>query len=110
VHSTTEPLGLEPKQIAYIRSAITEELKNYTKYKVFVFGSRALGKFRKYSDLDLWIEATPAVPSSKLARLRQLFSDSDLPIKVDLVTPEICLEEYKPSIDASKKLWFAVHG
>jgi predicted nucleotidyltransferase len=53
--------------------------------KVWVFGSRATGRARRYSDLDLAIDAGRRLTLDEIARLSEAFSDSDLPYKVDLV-------------------------
>jgi type I restriction enzyme S subunit len=53
--------------------------------KVWVFGSRATGRARRYSDLDLAIDAGRLLTLDEIAELTEAFSDSDLPYKVDLV-------------------------
>ena len=53
--------------------------------KAWVFGSRAGGRARPYSDLDLTIDAGRPLSLDETARLAEAFSDSDLPYKVDLV-------------------------
>ncbi len=53
--------------------------------KVWVFGSRATGRARRYSDLDLAIDAGRLLTIDEIAELTEAFSDSDLPYKVDLV-------------------------
>ena len=53
--------------------------------KAWVFGSRAIGRARPYSDLDLAIDAGRRLTLDEIARLSEAFSDSDLPYKVDLV-------------------------
>jgi predicted nucleotidyltransferase len=50
--------------------------------KVWVFGSRANGTARRYSDLDLALEGDAVL---SLDRLDDALSESDLTIKVDLV-------------------------
>jgi predicted nucleotidyltransferase len=50
-----------------------------------VFGSRATGRARRYSDLDLAIDASRRLTLAEIARLNEAFSDSDLPYRVDLV-------------------------
>jgi predicted nucleotidyltransferase len=50
-----------------------------------VFGSRATGRARRYSDLDLAIDAGRQLTLDETARLAEAFSDSDLPYRVDLV-------------------------
>ena len=53
--------------------------------KVWVFGSRATGRARRYSDLDLAIDAGRPLTLDEIAGLAEAFSDSDLPYKVDVV-------------------------
>lgn len=53
--------------------------------KVWVFGSRATGRARRYSDLDLAIDAGRPLTLNEFAILAEAFSDSDLPYRVDIV-------------------------
>ena len=53
--------------------------------KILVFGSRASGCARQYSDLDLAIIGDEPLTLDISAILREAFSDSDLPFKVDFV-------------------------
>jgi predicted nucleotidyltransferase len=53
--------------------------------KAWVFGSRANGRTRRYSDLDLAIDAGRKLTLDELAEMAEAFSDSDLPYRVDLV-------------------------
>ncbi len=53
--------------------------------EVWVFGSRATGRARPYSDLDLAIDAGRPLTLDEAARLSEAFSDSDLPYRVDVV-------------------------
>jgi len=53
--------------------------------RAWVFGSRATGRARHYSDLDLAIDAGRRLTLDEIARLTEAFSDSDLPYKVDLI-------------------------
>jgi predicted nucleotidyltransferase len=49
----------------------------------WVFGSRATGRARRYSDLDLAIDAGRPLTLDEIAALTEAFSDSDLPYAVD---------------------------
>lgn len=100
-----KPLGLSDSQVEFIENTLRSFLKAKSKYIVSVFGSRARGGYRQYSDLDLWIESIPPLTRAEEAELRNLFEDSDLPIKVDIVTPESCLESYLENILAEKQTW-----
>lgn len=51
----------------------------------WVFGSRAAGRARPLSDLDLAIDAGRPLTLDEIAALNEAFSDSDLPYKVDIV-------------------------
>ncbi len=53
--------------------------------RVWVFGSRATGRARRYSDLDLAIDAGRRLTLDETATLAETFSDSDLPYRVDVV-------------------------
>jgi len=54
-------------------------------YEVWVFGSRAKGTAKPYSDLDLCIITEKPLPLSVISSLCYDFSESDLPWKVDVV-------------------------
>jgi predicted nucleotidyltransferase len=53
--------------------------------QVWVFGSRATGRARRYSDLDLAIDAGRALTLDEAASLADAFSESDLSYRVDVV-------------------------
>jgi type I restriction enzyme S subunit len=54
-------------------------------YKVVVFGSRATGKAKKYSDVDLALFGSSKIAPMVAARLAEAFEDSSLPYNVDVV-------------------------
>jgi uncharacterized protein len=54
--------------------------------EVLAFGSRATGRrLKPFSDLDLCLRGSRALPSAVLEALHAAFTDSDLPIKVDVI-------------------------
>lgn len=55
------------------------------KYKVFVFGSRATGRARKWSDYDIGIMGEEEAPFSILASLSEELENSNIPVNVDVV-------------------------
>lgn len=62
--------------------------------RVAVFGSRATGRARPFSDLDLLILEPSPLPWSARVALLDAFEASDLPFRIDLVetnalTPEM---------------------
>jgi len=65
--------------------------------KVCVFGSRATGKHRPFSDLDLCILGETPVSDATMDSLREAFQESDLPYKVDIVDVHSMTPEFKKS-------------
>jgi len=71
-------------------------------YKVFVFGSRAKGTKKPFADLDLLISGDTPIPNLTVALLRDAFSESDLPFRVDLLDEKTTSSEFLAAIDADK--------
>jgi len=82
VSEGTPALDVAPHEWAVVR-AILEQLA--PEYEVWAFGSRATGRAKPYSDLDLALISDQRIPLDVTARLSEAFSESDLPWKVDLV-------------------------
>ena len=53
--------------------------------QVRVFGSRATGRARPFSDLDLLVTQPQRLSWTQRAELRELFEASELPFRVDVV-------------------------
>jgi predicted nucleotidyltransferase len=68
----------------------------------WVFGSRATGRARRYSDLDLAIDAGRRLTLDEFAMLGEAFSDSDLSYKVDLVDWHAIDERFRQAIAAER--------
>lgn len=58
---------------------------NPSEYKVFIFGSRATEKAKKYSDYDVGIIGKKPVPWRILSLIEEALEESDLLYKVDVV-------------------------
>lgn len=59
--------------------------KYVPEHEVWAFGSRVNQKPKKYSDLDLVIKTEAPLSAGVIAHLREAFSESNLPFKVDVV-------------------------
>lgn len=72
--------------------------------KVWIFGSRAKGLARRFSDLDLAIDAnqTP-LPQKTMALLLDDFEESDLPYKVDIIDWNCISNDFRLIIQKEKK-------
>lgn len=67
--------------------------------EVWAFGSRVGQKAKKHSDLDLAIRTDMPLPAGVLARLRDAFSEADLPFKVDVVDWSMIGEAFRRIIE-----------
>lgn len=54
-------------------------------YKVFLFGSRAVGNNSKWSDFDIGIIGKEVLPYSKLEMIESELEDSNIPYRVEIV-------------------------
>jgi uncharacterized protein len=70
--------------------------------RAWVFGSRATGRARLYSDLDLAVDAGRRLTLDETARLAEAFSDSDLPYRVDVVDWRTIDDRWRHTIVAER--------
>ena len=77
------PVDISPDHREIVWRVLAELLP--TSAQIWVFGSRATGRARRYSDLDLVIDAGRRLTLDETAMLREAFEESDLPYRVDLV-------------------------
>lgn len=75
-------IDLEPRHLALVAGILQNHARGYA---VWVFGSRANGNAKPYSDLDLLLRGDAPVPPLVLGDLREALDDSNLPFRVDLV-------------------------
>ena len=75
-------VALSPEQLHDVRQIIAQVIPDS---KVWVFGSRATGKARPFSDLDLLLTQPPKLNWAQRAALRDGFEASRLPFRVDVV-------------------------
>lgn len=89
------------KDLEIVKKVILEVLPDV---KVFAFGSRVNGKCGKFSDLDLALDSEMIIPLEKLAALREEFSESNLPFRVDLVDLNRVPENIRINVVNSEKI------
>jgi len=75
-------IELTPEQIETVRRILVQYVPGL---EVRIFGSRVDGRAKPYSDLDLALMTEQPLPLRTAALLRDAFSESDLPFKVDIV-------------------------
>lgn len=80
--SDTPHIDIHPDHRDIVRRILQLHVPHAT---VWVFGSRTTGTARAFSDLDIAIITAQPLPLDVSASLRDDFTESDLPFKVDVV-------------------------
>jgi predicted nucleotidyltransferase len=68
--------------------------------RALVFGSRAHGGARQYSDLDLALEWDRPLGLDLMSQIAEALSESDLPYKVDIVDLALVDPAFRARIEA----------
>jgi len=92
-------LDLEPRYLAMLFPILDKHVPGA---RVWAFGSRVKGTAKKFSDLDLAIEASEPLGLRTLALLEQDLSDSDLPIKVDVLDLAGLTPSFRKLVEAQR--------
>lgn len=77
-----------------VKSILNKYLPN-SNYKYFIFGSRAMPKHRKFSDLDIGILGPSEIPGSIMVQIKQDLNDSDIPYLTEVVDFSTVSENFK---------------
>lgn len=93
------PIAVSPAEWEIICNVLQ---KNVPQYEVWAFGSRATGKAKPYSDLDLVVMTSLPLPLSLSAAISDDFSESDLPWKVDVLDWSTVSESFRKIIERDK--------
>ena len=94
--------GLTQSQFEFIESEVVEPLQK-SGAKVYVFGSRARGDYKPFSDLDLMVESTQR--TALIGTLQEKLQESRFPFKVDLVHFSEFAEAYKNGYLKERQVW-----
>lgn len=93
-------IALTEGELALVRAILQEHLP--PDVKVSVFGSRAGGRVKPFSDIDLLLEGPAPLSLSQLGTLADAFDESLLPYKVDLVDRRSVDDRFGAIVDATK--------
>lgn len=76
--------SLDEKTVGEIKDILFRFI-NPKKVKAFIFGSRALGNARKFSDVDIGLRGKSEIPLGIKSAMEEAFEESDIPFTVDVV-------------------------
>jgi len=92
-------LDMSAAELAIVQEILFRHVPNA---RVYLFGSRATGRAKKFSDLDLCIKADKPLGLNVMSALAEDFSESDLPWKVDVVDWSTTNPDFRKIIDQDK--------
>ncbi len=99
----TAAMDLREDHAAIVRNVLCAHLPRGA--RAYVFGSRAHGGARQYSDLDLALEWDRPLGLDIIGQIAEALSESDLPFKVDIVDLSLVDPAFKARIAAN---WIAL--
>jgi predicted nucleotidyltransferase len=89
-------VDLDPEYIAIVKKILQRHLPVHA--NIWLFGSRARGDAKKYSDIDLLIDLGKPISLDLLTKLNMDFEESDLPYKVDVADARSISEAFRKNI------------
>nr|VFJ89844.1 MAG: Predicted nucleotidyltransferase [Candidatus Kentron sp. H]VFJ90889.1 MAG: Predicted nucleotidyltransferase [Candidatus Kentron sp. H]VFJ97908.1 MAG: Predicted nucleotidyltransferase [Candidatus Kentron sp. H] len=99
-------LDIEPHHLDMVRDILHRHAPGCA---VWAFGSRATGKARPYSDLDLAIITETPLPFAAADRLKAAFTESDLPWRVDIIDWATTSEAFRRIIERDRVVVMVAH-
>jgi type I restriction enzyme S subunit len=100
-------LDMHPDHLRIVRDLLREHVPDRT---VWAFGSRATGRAKKYSDLDIAVLGDKPMTIAQSATLAEAFSESDLPWKVDVVDWVLTDARFRAIIEQEKVILQEAHA
>jgi len=91
-----KPIDISPKDLATVKSILD---KHVPEYEVCAFGSRVTWTAKESSDFDLVVMTDKPLATMRLADLKEDFSESELPFKVDVVDWAATKEGFRKIIE-----------
>ncbi len=88
-------IDLTPPQLEIVRAILQRHLPGRD---VRIYGSRARGDAKPFSDLDLAVMGNDPVSPGTMAALQDDFTESDLPFKVDVLEWATLSESFREAI------------
>jgi len=94
-------IDLSKEHLILVQKILKQHLPNF---EVRAFGSRVQGKSRPYSDLDLVLMGKKALDWREIETLKNAFSESDLPMSVDVADWHTLSEEFRKIVSENSFL------
>ena len=73
--------------------------------KIYLYGSRARGTHREWSDIDLALDMGQAIERWQMGEARRIFTESSIMYKIELVDLNAISSEFKGTIEKDFVVW-----
>lgn len=98
--------GLTNEELKKIKELFQKHFGDLPDSKIYLFGSRAKGEHKKYSDIDLAVKSKEKDINKRIALFKEDWEQTKIPYKVDITSWKNLYKPYLPDIRRSKKiLW-----
>ena len=91
-------IDLEDKYLKILRKILG---KYAFEYKAVTFGSRVQGTAKKFSDIDIALIGTDKIGWRELEKIKDAFSESDMPLIVDIIDYNSVSDSFKIHINSN---------
>jgi uncharacterized protein len=97
--------GLNDQQFAMLLDLVINPLK-VTGATVWIFGSRARGDYKPFSDIDLMYELPKglSLPTGFISQIKEKIEESRFPYKIDLVDAQDMAQSYRENAHKDKTI------
>ncbi len=93
--------GLSEKHLDFIQKVLRENIPQKDA-KFYIFGSRAKGNYKEYSDIDIAVKLENGrLSADVLGKILMEFTDSTLPYEVDVIDLNAIDEKFRNLIQES---------
>ncbi len=96
---TLPAIDIKPEHWGIVQDILQRHVPDCT---VWAFGSRAKRRAKPYSDLDLAVIGDRPLPMDVMIDLKDAFSESDLPWKVDVLDWATTSEQFRQIVNEFK--------
>lgn len=95
--------GLRPSEIQEIKNLFQKYFGDLPDAKAYLFGSRAKGSQKPFSDIDIAIKSKSPELNKKISLLKEEWESSKLPYKIDITPWKDLYRPYLTEINKTKK-------
>ena len=88
------------------KSAIIKVIRKYLPdCNIYLFGSRATGKAKEYSDIDIALDNFSVIDRRFLRKITDELEDTNIPLEIDVVDIYVSSDDLRAKIKKEGILW-----